>query len=109
MMNCHVIICINVCNWFTHLQQTICHNDDPFLQCKCCTPSNNKQWSETIKEVRNAVRKSEAVTVMEETCTTDINLPEGGIVSEDVTVINVKDCCNVHFELQDNTPGLTNR
>jgi len=20
MMNCHVIICINVCNWFTHLQ-----------------------------------------------------------------------------------------
>jgi len=28
---------------------------NPFLQCKCCTPSNNKQWSETIKEVRNAV------------------------------------------------------
>ena len=43
---------------------------------------------------------------MEETCTTDINLPEEGIVSEDVAVINVKECCNVHFELQDNTPGL---
>lgn len=43
---------------------------------------------------------------MEETCTIDINLPEEGIVSEDVAVINVKECCNVDFELQDNTPGL---
>ena len=31
MMNCHAIIHINVCNWFTHLQpewQTTCHIDD---------------------------------------------------------------------------------
>ena len=34
MMNCHVIICINVCNWFSHLQpewQTICQIDYPIF------------------------------------------------------------------------------
>jgi len=33
-MNSHVIILIDVCNWFTHLQperQTICHNDNPIF------------------------------------------------------------------------------
>ena len=31
-MNCHAIIHINVCNWFTHPQpelQTTCHIDNP--------------------------------------------------------------------------------
>ena len=32
MMNSHVIICINVCNWFTHLQpDKLCHNDGPIF------------------------------------------------------------------------------
>jgi len=31
LINCHTIIRINACNWFTHLQpesQTTCHIDD---------------------------------------------------------------------------------
>jgi len=38
MMNCHAIIRINVCNWFTHLQpewQTTCHIDDSIFSVMC--------------------------------------------------------------------------
>ena len=38
MMNCHAIIYINVCNWFTHLQperQTTCHIDDSIFTVMC--------------------------------------------------------------------------
>ena len=38
MMNSHTIICINVCNWFTHLQpewQTTCHIDNPIFTVSC--------------------------------------------------------------------------
>jgi len=52
MMNCHVIIRIHVCNWFTHLQpewQTICHIDHPIFTVYCQSQNHTHSFGSLPK------------------------------------------------------------